>query len=94
MSLKEELTSLCAGIILSQVKVRGRQTFISEDSGINRKYFNRRQFRLLRFHRLIRLLYSTANWTSRSEFVEIGKEMFEAIWDKNEENEGELEYKQ
>ena len=48
MSLKEELTSLCAGIILSQVKVRGRQTFISEDSGINRKYFNHKMFRLLR----------------------------------------------
>ena len=94
MTLKDELTSLCTGIILSQVRVKGRETYISDESGINRKYLNRRNFRLLRFHRLIRLLYSTANWTSRSEFVEIGKEMFEAIWDKNDENEGELEYKQ
>ena len=94
MTLKDELTSLCTGIILSQVRVKGRETYISDESGINRKYLNRRNFRLLRFHRLIRLLYSTANWTSRSEFVEIGKEMFEAIWDKNDEREGELEYKQ
>ena len=64
---------MCAGIILSQVKVRGRQTFISEDSGINRKYFNRRQFRLLRFHRLIRLLYCVSGWTSRKEFGELGR---------------------
>ena len=85
MSLKEELTSLCAGIILSQVKVRGRQTFISEDSGINRKYFNRRQFRLLRFHRLVRLLYCVSGWTSRKEFGELGRHLFECIWDKNED---------
>ena len=84
MSLKEELTSLCAGIILSQVKVRGRQTFISEDSGINRKYF------MLRFHRLIRLLYSVSGWHNRKEFGELGRQLFECIWDKNEENDGEL----
>ena len=80
MSIKEEMTSLCAGIILSQVKVRGRQTFISEDSGINRKYFNRRQFRLLRFHRLIRLLTAQIPPTHQAALLRIGLDQQKGVW--------------
>lgn len=36
MTLKDELTSLCTGIILSQVRVKGRETYINDESGINR----------------------------------------------------------
>jgi hypothetical protein len=54
--LKDQLTSSCAGIILDEVRKEGRLTFVSDECGINRKYFNRKMFRLLRFHRLVRLL--------------------------------------
>ena len=83
--IKNQLTSLCAGILLSEVRVKGHLTYISEESGINRKNMNRKNFRLLRFHRLVRLLYTTASWTDRERFRELGARMFETIWDFNQE---------
>ena len=79
--LKERLASTCAGIILNEIRTSGRLTMISDECGINRKYFNRKMFRLLRFHRVVNLLYSMSSWMSREEFVEVGEQLFGKIWD-------------
>jgi hypothetical protein len=79
--LKERLASTCAGIILNEVRTSGRLTMISDECGINRKFFNRKAFRLLRFHRLVNLLYSLSSWQTREEFIRLGSRLFEAIWD-------------
>ena len=81
MKLKEKLSSECIGIILDAVKEKCRKTILSDECGINRKYFNRKMFRLLRFHRVVNLLYSMSSWMSREEFVEVGKQLFGKIWD-------------
>ena len=81
--LKQKLTSECAGIILSEVRKEHRLTSISDESGINRKYFTRRYFQLLRFHRLIRLLYTLSSWKTREDFEALGAKLFGAIWDFN-----------
>ena len=90
MSIKEMLTSKCAGIILREVKVKGRTTMISDECGINRKYLNRRMLRMLRFHRIIGLLYCTASWMDRKQFISLGAELFGEIYDTNDDNCGEL----
>lgn len=90
MSIKEMLTSNCAGIILRKVKVKGRTTMISDECGINRKYLNRKMLRMLRFHHIIGLLYCTASWMSRKQFVSLGSELFGEIYDTNDDNGGEL----
>jgi hypothetical protein len=79
--LKDQLTSSCAGIILDEVRKEGRLTFVSDECGINRKYFNRKMFRLLRFHRLVRLLYSLSSWCNREDFERLGAQLFGHIWD-------------
>ena len=90
MSIKEMLTSKCAGIILREARMKGRLTIISDESGINRKYFNRKLLRMLRFHRVVGLLYCTASWMSRKDFVRLGEEIFGEIYDTNDDNGGEL----
>ncbi|MCR4583599.1 MAG: hypothetical protein K5764_08630 [Prevotella sp.] len=90
MSVKEKLTSECSGIILEEVRVKGRTTLISDESGINRKYLNRKMFRRLRFFRVIGLLYCTASWMSRRDFVNMGARLFETIYDTNEDYDGML----
>jgi hypothetical protein len=79
--LKERLASICAGSILNEIRTSGRLTMISDECGINRKFFNRKAFRLLRFHRLVNLLYSLSSWQTREEFIRLGSRLFEAIWD-------------
>ena len=79
--LKERLASTCAGIILNEIRTSGRLTMISDECGINRKFFNRKGFRLLRFHRLVNLLYSLSSWQSREDFTHLGSRLFGAIWD-------------
>lgn len=83
MTVKDKLVSKCSGIILSVVRVKGRVTWISDECGINRKFLNRRNLRLLRFHQLVRLLYSTSSWMSREKFEQLGARLFAAIWDYN-----------
>ena len=90
MSIKEMLTSKCAGMILREVRVKGRTTIISDESGINRKFLNLKMLRMLRFHRIIALLYCTASWMNRKDFVNLGAEVFGEIYDTNEEYEGEI----
>ena len=79
--LKERLASMCAGMILDEVRNGGHLSMISDECGINRKYFNRKMFRLLRFHRVVNMLYSLSSWTSREDFAHLGSRIFGAIWD-------------
>lgn len=88
--IKEKLTSKCAGIILREARVKGRLTIISDECGVNRKYFNRKLLRMLRFHRMVGLLYCTASWMTRKDFIRVGEELFGMIYDTNEYHEGEL----
>lgn len=81
MMLKERLASLCAGIILNEVRKESRLSLISDECGINRKYFNRKSFRLLRFHRVVNLLYSLSSWNRREDFERLGSQLFGKIWD-------------
>ena len=46
-------------------------------------------FRLLRFHRVVNLLYSMSSWMSREEFVEVGEQLFGKIWDFCNEHDDE-----
>ena len=89
MKLKEKLSSECIGIILDAVKEKCRKTILGDECGINRKYFNRKMFRLLRFHRVVNLLYSMSSWMSREEFVEVGEQLFGKIWDFCNEHDDE-----
>ena len=86
MTNLEKLTSECTGIILSVVRVRGRLWYISDVSGINRKYLNKKMFRSLRFYRLVKLLFWTSEWMDKKQFVALGTELFEKIWEANNNN--------
>ena len=81
MTNLEKLTSECTGIILSVVRVKGRLWYISDVSGINRKYLNKKMFRSLRFYRLVKLLFWTSEWMDKKRFVALGTELFEKIWE-------------
>ena len=81
MTSLEKLTSECTGIILSVVRVKGRLWYISDVSGINRKYLNKKMFRSLRFYRVLKLLFWTAEWMDKKQFVALGTELFEKIWE-------------
>ena len=90
MQLKEFLTNQCAKVILDEVRQPNLLTWISEESAINRKFLNLRKFRLLRFHQLVRLLFVTASWKNRKEFVAMGEAIFGLIWDLNSKHGDEL----
>ena len=81
MTNLEKLTSECTGIILSVVRVKGRLWYISDVSGINRKYLNKKMFRSLRFYRLVKLLFWTSEWMDKKQFVALGTKLFEKIWE-------------
>ena len=90
MLLKDVLTNQCARVILDEVRQPNLLTWISEESTINRKFLNLRNFRLLRFHQLVRLLFVTASWKNRDEFAVMGKTVFGIIWDMNNNHADEL----
>jgi hypothetical protein len=81
MTNLEKLTSECTGIILSVVRVKGRLWYISDVSGINRKYLNKKMFRSLRFYRVLKLLFWTSEWMDKKQFVALGTKLFEKIWE-------------
>lgn len=86
MKLKETLVSECSGIILSVVRMKGRLTWISDECTINRKFLNRRNLRLLRFHQLVRLLYATSSWMIKEDFEQLGARLFRTIWEFNDKH--------
>ena len=86
MTNLEKLTSECTGIILSVVRVKGRLWYISDVSGINRKYLNKKMFRSLRFYRVLKLLFWTSEWMDKKQFVALGTKLFEKIWEACNKN--------
>jgi hypothetical protein len=90
MQIKDLLTNRCARVILDEVRLPNLLTWISEESVINRKFLNLKRFRLLRFHQLVRLLFVTASWKNRKEFVAMGAAIFGIIWDMNSQYAEEL----
>ena len=90
MQIKDLLTNRCARVILDEVRLPNLLTWISEESVINRKFLNLKRFRLLRFHQLVRLLFVTASWKNRKEFVAMGTAIFGIIWDMNSQYAEEL----
>ena len=84
--LRDQLVSKCAGVILDAVRSeRGRLTFVSGESQVNRQYFNRKKFRTLKLFRVIRVLYVLAMEMERDEFIMIGDKVFEEIWDMQDD---------
>ena len=86
MTKIEQLTSECTGVILSVVRVKGRLWYISDVSGIYRKYLTKKKFRGLRFYRVVKLLFWTSEWMDKKRFVALGTELFEKIWEAGNKN--------
>lgn len=89
--LRDKLTSNCVGIILNAVrKESGTLTFISDESQVNRKFFTRKEFKKLKLFRVIRVLYVLAMCLDRYTFVHLGEQMFNIIWEMQDEHEFNL----
>ena len=71
----------CTQIILRVIRVKGRLTYISNESSINRSFLNEERFKELHFYQLVRLLAATSDCLRREEFVKIGEELFGTIYD-------------
>ena len=84
--LRDKLTSLLAGRIIDVIKETGKKSYISDESRINRKYYQRKHFRMLRFHILVRVLYNLSMWMDRDDFRELGASLFDRIWLYQDEN--------
>lgn len=80
-SVKSFLNCKCTQVILGAIRVKGRLTSISDESGINRSFIKDEQFGKLRFYQVVRLLGATSDWMSREKFVKIGEEFFGTIYD-------------
>lgn len=83
--LREQLVNACSGMILDAVRSqRGWLNFVSTESQVNRKYFNRKKFQTLKFFRVIRVLYVLAMKMDRDEFSKFGQNLFAEIWDEQD----------
>ena len=83
--LREQLVSACSGIVLDTLRShRGWLRFVSSESQVNRKYFNRKKFQALRFFRLVRVLYVLAMKMGRNDFSRLGSTLFAEIWDSQD----------
>lgn len=78
--LRDKLTSYLSGRILDVIRRSGMKSHICDESRINRKYMQRKYFRLLRFHILVRLLYNTALLSDQKTFEQLGASLFSDIW--------------
>ena len=78
--LRDKLTSHLAGSILKAIKDTGLKSHICDESRINRKYMQRKSFRLLRFHILVRLIYNLALQSDQETFEKLGNRLFTDIW--------------
>ena len=83
--LREQLVNACSGMILDAVRSqRGWLNFVSTESQVNRKYYNRKKFQTLKFFRVIRVLYVLAMKMDRDEFSKLGQNLFAEIWDEQD----------
>lgn len=83
----------CTQIILRVIRVKGRLTYVSNESSINRSFLNEERFKELHFYQLVRLLAATSDCLRREEFVKIGEELFGTIYDIYQEEEEVEEFK-
>jgi len=67
--LRDKLTSYLAGCILDAIKKTGAKSHICDESRINRKYMQKRFFRMLRFYILVRVLYNLALQSEQKTFL-------------------------
>ena len=79
--LRDKLTSHLAGCIIDAISKTGMKSCICDESRINRKYMQRKYFRLLRFHILVRLIYNLALQSDQKDFEQLGKRLFSDIWE-------------
>lgn len=78
--LKEQLTSMVAGIVLQRVRSeKGRLTEISELSKINRREFTVRGLSKMRMHRLLRIFYALTLVMTYHQFKLMMDEIHDAV---------------
>lgn len=86
MTLKQQLTSEVAGIILDTVREkRGRLTEISDLCKINRSKFNVRGFSQLRVHQMLRIVYALAVILNYEDYRAMMTRIARAIEDFSDE---------
>jgi len=81
MKFSDFMIRECTQIILRVIRVKGRLTYVSNESSINRSFLNEERFKELHFYQLVRLLAATSDCLRREEFVKIGEELFGTIYD-------------
>ena len=81
MRFSDFMIKECTQIILRVIRVKGRLTYVSNESSINRSFLNEERFKELHFYQLVRLLAATSDCLRREEFVKIGEELFGTIYD-------------
>lgn len=80
--LKTQLTNRVSGIILEHIREeKGRLTRISDESRINRKWFNAAGFARLRHHQMLRIVYALCLELSPGEFNAMTCEIFNSVKD-------------
>lgn len=89
MKFSDFMIKECTQIILRVIRVKGRLTYVSNESSINRSFLNEERFKELHFYQLVRLLAATSDCLRREEFVKIGEELFGTIYDIYQEEEVE-----
>ena len=80
--LKDQLTSEVSGIIMNYVREeKGRLTWISEVTGINRKEFTRRGLAKMKLYRLLRIIYALSLRLDEDEMMHIMEEVLGVIYE-------------
>ena len=67
MKFSDFMIRECTQIILRVIRVKGRLTYISNESSINRSFLNEERFKELHFYQLVRLLAATSDCLRREE---------------------------
>lgn len=80
------LTKVMAELILQQVRhKRGRLTWVSRESHINRSEFCVERLVTMRFYRAMRIFYILVTTQNRSEFMQMMNTFWEIVEDTNTE---------
>ena len=65
MKFSDFMIRECTQIILRVIRVKGRLTYISNESSINRSFLNEERSKELHFYQLVRLLAATSDCLRR-----------------------------
>lgn len=80
MNLKEQMSNDIAGIILQKIREKkGRVSIISDESRINRKHFNVKDFTRMPLYQLTRIFYCLALFLPIGEFIVLIDEIRKTI---------------